>query len=349
MIDDKRSNIDLDDTVDLPVINEQDSNTKTKDPHGIIFSLLMKIGIFLTTVIVVTIITRAIYVTVHKTELTLVDNSRILFIGVNGSGEATYHNAPQKQALTILQTKKKELDSNNQDSSAVSELMNSITCSFSQNDNLSNGMNITYGCSYSKEAAKKAHYSIQTTNRTYTVMGLTDKSQMNPFEDITSNWNQDGLSITNNSDSSIQYSYTYSGDTVTIKAFSNNYDFTSSSINLNLTDVLNDDMKQSIQQIAIDELNTFNNNIIFGKETLYTYSPTFKSIQRNDDDSFTVTLSLSNIYTETLPDYYNFSISYTGNFILNESGSIEFSTSTTHENTYDGFRSDYKVIEKDAS
>lgn len=337
----KRSDIDLDDTVELPVIDEQDPMIRKKDPIRIIFAFVIKAGIFFFTVLSITLIAMAIYTNYHSTNLELVDESKIIFTGYNGSGVAQFHNNPEKSALTELQKKKKQLENSNQDTTTIVELIDSIDCSFSQSSNLANGMKITYGCSYNKEAAKHAHYAINSTHKEYIVMGLLDSSTIDPFESMATTFDTNGISITNTQDATLQYSYIYQGDEITI--YSNN-----KSITLLLADVLSDELKHSIESMAQSELDACHHTIQFGKESFDSYSPTFQSIQKNEDETFTVKLSLSNLYTETLSDYYSFTISYTGTFVNNEDGTIVFQTINQHGCTYDGNNGSYFVIEKDA-
>lgn len=323
MINKRRSNIDLDDTVELPVIDEQDLNIKTKDPMRIIFAFITKAGIFLLSVLLVTLVTRAIYVNVHKTEITLVDNTRIIFTGTNGNGSAQFHNAPEKQALTLLQSAKKESENSNKDTTDINELINSISCSFSQKENLTNGMQITYGCSYNVQAAKKAKFKIKDTSKEYTVMGLLDST--NSYENNA---------VTN------PFILGFQNPT---KALEKNYIQSNTSNNTIQYNYMSDSLKKSIEDTAQNELDSFNQIIIFGKEELNTYSPMFESIVLNDDGTYTITLSLSNIYTETLSDYYRFTISYTGTFTTDKYGITTFNTATEHEPYYDGYQMDYEV------
>lgn len=327
MVDDKRSNIDLEDTVELPVIDEKDHYIETKDPLGIIFPFVAKIGILLSLILTFTLVGRAIYINVHGTDLSLIDNTKIIFSGTNGNGIIQYHHSPQSAAITTLQTKKKQLQRKNKDTTNITELINSIDCSFSQSSSLSNGQTITYACSYNKQAAKQLKFNIKDISKEYTVMGLIDSTDSNlttieEFKPINSE-------ITSFSDPSL--------------AVEENYIYIQ---NNNVYTVINDSIKRSIQEVAQSELDSFQQIITLGKESFESYSPTFETITYNDDATYTITLSLSNIYTETLPDYYHFIISYVGYFIQNEDGSISFVTDTQHEPYYEGYGNEYFVIAK---
>lgn len=327
MIDDKRSDIDLEDTVKLPVIDERDHDIETKDPVGIIFPFVVKIGILLSLILTFTLVGRAIYIHFHETDLSLIDNTRLIFSGTNGNGIIQYHHSPQSAAITTLQTKKKELQRKNKDTTAITDLMDSIDCSFSQSSSLTNGQTITYACSYNKEAAKQLKFNIKDNSKEYTVMGLIDPTESNlttieEFKPINSE-------ITSFSSSSL--------------ALEENYIYIQNNEEYRLLD---DTFKQSMQDIAQIELDSFQQIITLGKESFKSYSPTFESITYNEDGTYTITLSLSNIYTETLPDYYHFTISYIGYFILNEDDSISFVTDTQHEPYYEGYGNEYFVVTK---
>lgn len=82
-----RRNIDLDDTVELPVIDDQDYNQKVKDPMRIVFPLVSKIGIFLALLISLTLAFRAFYISHYGINLSLLQNQTLILTGINGEGE----------------------------------------------------------------------------------------------------------------------------------------------------------------------------------------------------------------------------------------------------------------------
>lgn len=97
MKDKTRRNIDLDDTVELPVIEDQDYNQKVKDPMRIVFPFVSKIGIFLALLISLTLALRAFYISHYGINLSLLQNQTLILTGINGEGEIPSSFHPEKK------------------------------------------------------------------------------------------------------------------------------------------------------------------------------------------------------------------------------------------------------------
>ena len=365
MLDDKRRNIDLDDTVELPVIDPQDHH-KDKDPIGIIFPFVAKIGIFLGILLTITLIGRAIYINLFGKDISLLSNTQISFTGTNGTGTISSSFEPEKEALKQLKEDYRNKQRNKQDTSSLGTLIKSIDCSFSQSENLSNGMVITYACKYDHEAASKSKYNFKDISKTYTVTGLKQVEEIDVFEDIQTEWNLvDGiptLSISNSKYNDLDISYSYTLDSLsqaTITASFNEEELKKKGYQINNTsqtidipslpssiysDTITTFLQENTSSILsdLDECSSYS----FGKEMIDAYDPKFNSYTINEDGSVTVTYDIHNIYTDQFSNYYFFTISYTG-YLYQESNQIYFYTETKHACMYDGYGSHYYIKEKE--
>lgn len=139
MKDKTRRNIDLDDTVELPVIDDQDYNQKVKDPMRIVFPLVSKIGIFLALLISLILAFRAFYISHYGINLSLLQNQTLILTGINGEGEIPSSFHPEKKALSSLKKELRNQERHRKDTKALRTLIQSIDCSSSIKDHLSNG------------------------------------------------------------------------------------------------------------------------------------------------------------------------------------------------------------------
>ncbi len=358
MFDDKRRNIDLDDTVELPVIDPQDHDND-KDPIGIIFPFVAKIGIFLGILLTLTLSLRAIYIHFFGKDISLLSDTQISFIGTNGNGTISSSIKPEQDTLRQLKEEYRNKQKNKEDTSSLGTLIKSIDCSYSQSNNLSNGMVITYACKYDVDAAKESKYNIKDTTKTYTVTGLQQLQEIDPFEDIQTQWEvKDGipsLSIMNDKYSDITYTYvldSLSQATITASTNTEGYQLinTTQTINIPLipSSISSDTISSFFTDHSSDILMDINecSSYSFGKETIDLYDPTFDSYSINDDGSITVTYNVHNLYTDQFPGYYFCTISYTGHLYQSQD-QIYFFTETKHACEYDGFGSNYYVKEKE--
>ncbi len=364
MIKRKRRNIDLDDTVELPVIDAQDHHSKI-DPFKILLPFVAKVGIFLGIILSCTLLFRAIYLHTYGKTISLLDDQQITFLGTNGNGTiSSFH--PESTALKQLKDDYRNLQRNKKDTTNLGTLIKSIDCSFSQSNQLSNGMVITYACSYNHKAAKKAKYNFTNTTKTYIVKNLKQVQQIDVFDNLQTAWTyQDGipsLSITNNqySDLDILYSYTLdSNHSAIITASFNEEDLLKKGYQITYTSKtieipqLTLDSSETITSFFQEYETTVSNDLAlcssysFGKEEINAYDPTFQSYTINDDGTITVIYNIHNLYTDLYPSYYSFVISYTGYLYEGQNQTIIFSTNTHHTCMYDGFSQNYQIKEKE--
>ena len=364
MIKRKRRNIDLDDTVELPVIDEQDFH-KDLDPFRILLPFVAKVGIFLGIVLSCTLLFRAIYLHTYGQTISLLDDQQITFVGTNGNGTISTFK-PESTALQQLKEDYRDKQRKKQDTTDLGTLIKSIDCSFSQSDYLSNGMVITYACTYNHDAAKQAKYNFTNTTKTYTVKNLKQVQQIDVFEDLQTEWSYDDdiptLSITNSkyNDLDISYSYTLdSNASATVTASFNEDDLLQQGYQIkNTTKTIEIPKEQLYSSETIEAFfqsytSKVSNDLAqcssysFGKEEINAYDPTYQSYSINEDGTVTVTYNIHNLYTDLYPSYYSFTISYTGYLYKDQNGTIIFSTNTNHACMYDGFSQSYQIIEKE--
>lgn len=215
MEDNRKS--DIENTEKLPVIDPDDF-PEENDPSGTLLRIFMKIGLFLAIVIVVTLVSRFIYIKVNGENLSLIDDTKLTFTGHNGNGYADVMFHPENTTLNRLNTKRDRMERYHQNTDNMNELIDSISCRLDYKDHLSNGMNVTYTCDYDKKAAKKAGYHIIDDVRTYTVMGLSDYTYIDPYKDLETSWNTESdtpvLEVTPSPQNKdlFTYSSTYDGN-----------------------------------------------------------------------------------------------------------------------------------------
>ena len=364
MIKRKRRNIDLDDTVELPVIDEQDFH-KDSDPFWILLPFVAKVGIFLGIILSCTLLFRAIYLHTYGKTISLLDDQQITFVGTNGNGTISSFD-PESSAIKQLKEEYRDKQRKKQDTSELGTLIKSIHCSFSQRDHLSNGMVITYACTYNHDAAKQTKYNFIDTSKSYTVKNLKQVQQIDVFNNLQTEWSYNDdiptLSITNPtySDLDISYSYTLdSSNSATITASFNEDNLLQQGyqvINTTKTiEIPNEQLYQSERITAYfqEYTSTVSNHLAqcssytFGKEEINAYNPTYQSYSINEDGTVTVIYNIHNLYTDLYPAYYSFTISYTGYLYKDQNGTIIFSTNTKHACMYDGFSQNYQIIEKE--
>ncbi len=132
----------------------------------------------------------------QKTEdVSLLGNLQPSYFGYNGTGtiEGEFH--PEQSGLADLEEFREDWESSKSRNEAYQRLIESIKCSFSKTDELSNGEQITYACTYDKAAAEEAHIVIGQTEKKYTVNGLAEYRELNIFEGIEMYWKTDASGI----------------------------------------------------------------------------------------------------------------------------------------------------------
>lgn len=364
MIKKKRRNIDLDDTVELPVIDSQDFYQKS-DPFRILLPFVAKVGIFLGILLSCTLLFRAIYLQTYGKTISLLDDQQIIFVGTNGNGTISSFN-PQSSSLKQLKEDYRDKQRKKQDTTDLGTLIKSIHCSFSQSDHLSNGMVITYACTYNHDAAKKSKYNFTNTTKTYTVKNLKQVQEIDVFDNLQTEWSYDdgipSLSITNSKYNDLNISYSYSLDSnasATITASFKEDDLLQQGYHIKNTTKTIEIPKEQLYSSKTMETyfqaytSTVSNDLSqcpsysFGKEEINAYDPTYQSYSINEDGTVTVIYDIHNLYTDLYPTYYSFTITYTGYLYEDQYGTIIFSTNTNHACMYDGFSDNYQIIEKE--
>lgn len=361
----ERRDSDLEITIELPIKLIQDHHINRKDPKRIVFPLVSKIGISIAVILSVILIAHALFTHFFNNSISLIDESSPVFAGNNGSGTVDDSFQPQTKAIQELEKRS--------DAKEMQELIDSISCSFDASTNLSNGMTVTYACSYNTDLSDDLDVSFKNTSRSYTVMGLSDQEALDPFEDLDVEYQQDENGYTlilvpdeKYTDMGIDYSYTYESEhsiRVTIDydqdaLYDSGYyipEKNSEKIidipEILSIDQISQDTLQNIQNTLLskaeNELHACDSSITFGKQAIFTSDPVFESFQKNDDGTYDAVIKVSNIYSLTLSDYYHFSISYHGYFMQDTDGTISFITEDTHGCTYDGFASSYEIQKND--
>lgn len=373
MKDKTRRNIDLDDTVELPVIDDQDYNQKVKDPMRIVFPLVSKIGIFLALLISLTLAFRAFYISHYGINLSLLQNQTLILTGINGEGEIPSSFHPEKQALSSLKKELRNQERHRKDTKALRTLIQSIDCSSSIKDHLSNGTVIQYACKFDVQATKEAKYNLKDTSRSYTVTGLSNITTIDPFEQLQIETNNtDGVEhITLHPektfiDLGIQYSYTV--DSSSLITVSISYDL--QKLIKQGYRILNNQTSKEISYQHSSTMNVMNTNVpykeilntfipsvekelascpsyTFGKEEINAYHPTLKNYAIQQDGSIEVTYAIQNTYTDAFPQYYVFDISYTGHIMQLDDTTYQFISDTAHACKYDGYGSKYTIAKKE--
>lgn len=358
-----RRDKDLEYTIELPISNDQDHHIKKKDPKRIVFPLVSKIGITLAVILSIILFAHAIYIYVFHDTISMIDHTALAVSGVNGSGTVDPSFHPERAAIQEIKERS--------DSKEAKELINSISCSFEPSNNLSNGMEITYACSYNAALSDALDIHFKDTEKSYIVMGLADQEAIDPFENFEVERDQTDASLElipdeKYTDLGIEYSYTYDSDhsiKVTIDydenaMYENGYYIPETdrekSIDIPQVLTLEQIPQETLQSIEASlltkvesELYACDFKITFGKEILSTFDPVFETFQKNDDGSYDAVITVNNIYSLTLSKYYHFTIKYHGYFICDTDGTITFQTKDQHGCAYDGFGSEYEIQKSD--
>lgn len=354
---DERDN-DLEFTIKIPVIRLQDLHIKLKGPSRIVFPFVSKIGITLALILSVTLLIHALYTHFITHSISLIDETVPVFSGKNGSGSTDPSFHPEQNAF-------KEMEEISDDKD-MKKLIDSVTCSFDASEGLTNGMQVTYACSYNIDLADEMDISFKDTSRVYTVEGLEEGEALDPFDNFEITLHDDSAfdlaPDQKYTDLGISYSYTYDdAETITVTI-----EYDPSSLKkegyyipeedqtktmkipqrLSLEEVPQEKL-ESIKEILLtrstSELDACHSQITFGKESIETFDPVFDSFIKNDDGTYDAIITLNNIYSLTLPDYYHFTVRYHGSFIKESDGTIKFQTEDTHGCAYDGFGSEYSL------
>lgn len=360
---------DIENTEELPVIHPEESVS-----DGIILPLFAKIGLFLAIVIVVTLVSRFIYIRINGETLSLIDDTQLVFSGHNGNGyaDALFH--PENTALRRLKSDLEKLKQHNKDTKDMNAFIDSIGCQLDYKDHLSNGMSVTYTCDYDKSAAKKAGYHVINDVRSYTVMGLSDYICIDPYQDLQTEWDTESdtpvLKITPSEKNKkfFTYSYTYDGgDTAVIhvhpdetELHQKGYEVRKSKLTrtihvspqpVKVTDTqnLSDDEITSLQNQAVQSYqNNLNSCIQHAADSASLLSSDVRilSWSYNDDGTCTAILSITNTYNQNgIPVSYSFTLSCTGTIWRNHDGTLSFSP--YHERTCQFLRQgDATVMDK---
>lgn len=365
----KQSNIDLDDTVELPVISSQDFHTK-KDPIWIIFPFVARIGILLALLLTITLGLRALYLFTHGTDISLLSaNIEPAFLGYNGYGTVQSPFHPEQEAINKLKKVRQEMARKNKDTDALDTLISSIDCAFSKTQNLSNGMVIRYACTYDHTAAKNTKYNFQQTSKSYTVHDLQQLQELDPFEDFKTEWdttqNIPQLILKPNticSSLNIQYSYQYTSSTTAHITISyNTKDLSANGYfipkNLHERDISftrpdftllslqkTEAVQNALNAYAASDLSKCS-TYSFGKEFLSANDPQLIVLQQTHT-GIEATFSIKNAYSDAYPNMYHFTVSYTGEIYQDNVGNVVFFSNTRHACRYEGFQQTY-AIQKD--
>ena len=180
----------MEDTEKLPVVTEKETRpVRTKKKHRIPVSAW--IAFLCAFLIAGVIVGYNCYHTVHGEDLGLLKTEIAppTYGGYDGQGtvdEENFH--PEKEALDTLQEQINDLEGRNRDASDLKRLYDSIDCSFSKTEGLSNGDKIIYACTFDASAAELARYNISDLVLTYTVSGLKEYQELDPFEGISASW-----------------------------------------------------------------------------------------------------------------------------------------------------------------
>lgn len=340
---------DIENTEELPVIHPEEDVS-----DGNILPLFAKIGLFLAIVIVVTLISRFIYIKVNGETLSLIDDTQLVFSGHNGNGyaDAVFH--PENTALRKLKSDREQLKKHNRDTKDMDEFIASIGCSLDYKDHLSNGMNVTYTCDYDENAAKKAGYHVINDVRSYTVMGLSDYIYVDPYQDLQTEWDTESdtpvLKITPSAKNKdfFTYAYTYKGgDTAVIhvhpdetKLHQKGYEVRKSKLTRTIhvspqpekiTDTQNLPANEisSLQEQAVQayqkNLNSCN-QYPEDNTSLLSSDVQIVSWSYNNDGTCTAILSITNTYAQNgTTASYTFTLCCTGTIWKNHDGTVSFS------------------------
>lgn len=353
----KLTNTNLEDTLELKPVR----------PKKHRFPFFAKVGVSLGFFLSLILLVYGLYHFIHGTDVTLLSNEIPTFTGTDGYGVVSEEFHPEQQAIEKLTKTHISQEKSGKDASTLKELTQSITCSFSRQDHLSNGMVIQYGCSYDTDAAKKINYHFSSISKSYTVTSLQKPKTLDPFKNLETSWNMQSnipqlqlIPDNTSKELNIQYHYSYTSQTsahVTISydeetikengwiIENTEKDITFdepeiSLVSLEPESILTDSFMEYVQS-DLSRCTTYT----FGKELITAESPTLQSIQQINDQ-IQVTFSLQNLYTSNYPGTYYFSVAYTGSLYQDESGKMIFFTSTTHTCRYEGFAQNY-TIQKD--
>ncbi len=334
---------------------------KKKDPEWIVFRCVRVLIIILCACLSVTLGNSLFHYIDERMPVSLIDDTVPVFTGQNGNGRLQEGFHPEYKAIQNL-TKRLKTDN----TSDLETLIDSIHCKSDMTDHLSNGMEMTYVCTYNVQAAKNSHITLQNDVKEYTVMGLSDYEPVDPFKDIRVEWNEDGSDITITPSDTIKdlpvtYQYTIDKDKVTLyanadtqKMHEEGYEIEpghyQKEIRMKSHPVSSDKIdKQTLQNTSDalltrlhNELDNMGWKVSFGKETLTVSDPQFLYYEKNDDGTCQAVFSIQNSYTAGLTkQYYTFRITYQGYFMENEDGTVTFITNDTHLPVFIGHGSYY--------
>lgn len=335
---------------------------KKKDPEWIVFRCVKVLIVIFTALLSVILGNSLFHYIYERMPIALIDDTAPVFTDQNGNGKLEEGFHPEYKAIQTL-TKRLKTTKNTSD---LDTLISSIHCTSDITDHLSNGMEMSYVCTYNVQAAKNSHITFKDDVKEYTVMGLSDYEPVDPFKDIRVEWNEDGSNITITPSDDMQnlpitYQYTIDKDKVTLYANADNqklheegYEITpghyKKEIQMKSHPVSLDSIdKTTLQNTSSTlltklnrELDTMGWTVSFGKEQLTISDPDLLYYEKNDDGTYQAVFSVQNSYTTGITkQYYTFHITYKGYFMQNEDGTVTFITNDTHLPVFIGHGSYY--------
>ena len=357
-----RKQSDIENTEKLPVIHPE-RIPEEKDPSGTVLRVFARIGLFLTVVLIVTLVSRYLYIRINGEPLSLIDDTKLVFSGHNGNGYADAMFHPEDTALNTLKAKRDRMKKHHQDTSDMDKFIDSIGCKLDYSDHLSNGMTVTYICDYSESAAKKAGYRVTDDVKSYTVMGLSDYTPIDPYKDLQTQWDTESdtpvLRITPSPSCQdlFTYSYTYDGKNEAVihahpnesKLHEKGYEVKKSKETEKIRvsaqpqkiihpETLSETEKEEVKKQAVQayqkKRNTCDTN---ADDSLSLQSSDVKLLTWSDlqNGKCTALLQVTNTYLKNqIPVTYSFTVQCTGTIWKNEDGTLTFSPEDDHTCTF---------------
>ncbi len=335
---------------------------------GVISALLLAAGLF--------IYNLRIYV--YGRELPVLNDVQPEFEGYDGIGVPREGFHPEQSAVDALLLAAEDRNLPEEDRENLRTLAESISCSFTKAEGLSNNETVEYACSFDPEAAARAHYNLTELSRTYTVHSLQSYTMLNPFLGVTAYWSTDQgvpeveLQIPQEYlDLGIRYDYTFIDDaniSITIDADmqalqergimlsfdSMEYPVSNKPELILDTRELSDEEKQElrgiIEAMVTAELDRCGWQASFlgspltitGISDIYASPQMFSSHSSLTD----IKVSLTTEYEGWMSRFTAFSMSYTGYLYRMADGSMQFRTEDTHACSFSGVFGEYVLAKE---
>ncbi len=316
-----------------------------------------------------------IRITVYGRDLPVLSDAQPDFEGYEGIGTPKEGFAPESEAVAWLLETADDRSRTDEQRDAYRTLAESIHCSFSKTENLSNNETVTYACSFDPAAAESAKINLTDLSREYTVHALKEYTMINPFLGVSAYWSTEQgipeveLQIPQEYlDMGIQYDYTFIDDAMISITIDADYDtLQESGIMLSFdsmeypvsnkpelimdTAELSDDEKAElrslIENLASSELDRCGWRASFmgdsievtGIREIYVNQRMFSSHSSLTD----IKVILEAEYNGLFGRFATFSVSYTGYLYRMADGTMEFRTEDTHACSFSGVFGEYTL------